>query len=400
VLAGILGEQALTPAGEPAEKGVTMNSRILRLGLVVVAAAVVIALIVTLRSASDSGAQVTSGAVPSASPGATLGKLAYELNGDIYLANGDGGDPVRIADGRPDNNSGRRTYWGPVWSPDGRYLAYLSSSHGGTRNVVLASRIRTTVYVSDPEGHLVASFTKKYYWGAFSWSPDSKRIATWLSRVSMGPYRIGIYGLDGVRQKLLTTPRGFRGVDGVPVWTPDMASLLAPTGGAIVPVDGRRSYRLPASDSRSRGWIWYSPDGTRVATTRQWAIPAPLFIAAADGSQARELVSGRVENAVWSPAGDRIAFDSPTGTAPTAWWGSDTRLRVVDVASGMVTTLTDAGAGDRAIRFSPDGRRILFSRTGPKGVSALWSIAADGSDAHRLVQGVSGGDWQPLSPRQ
>ena len=245
-----------------------------------------------------------------------MGKLAYELDGDIYLADGDGGNPARIADGRPENFSGRRTYLGPVWSPDGRYLAYLSSSHRGTQHVIPVSSIHKTVIISDREGRPVASFPG-YYAYRFSWSPDSKRIATWLSQ---GPYRLGIYGLDGVRQRLLTVPR-LRGPDGDPVWSPDGASLLAPTWGVMVPVDGRRPYKLPAGDSRSRGWVWYSPDGARVATTRDWAVAAgaPLFVGAADGSQARKLVPSRVENAVWSPAGDRIAFDTPNANVASDW---------------------------------------------------------------------------------
>ena len=294
-----------------------MNNRIIRIGLAAAAVVAIIAIGLELRPASNSGAQVVSSAAPSPAPSMALGKLAYELNGDIYVAEGDGSDPVRIADGRPENFSGRRSYWGPVWSPDGRYLAYLSSSHHGTRHVIVASSIHTTVYISDPEGRLVASFPK-YYWGAFSWSPDSTRIAAWLSQ---GPYRIGIFGLDGVRQTLLTMPRGFRGPDGGPVWSPDGASLLAPTWGVVVPIDGRRARQLPADDSRSRGWVWYSPDGTRVATTRGWAVAtgAPLFVGAADGSQARKLVPARVENAVWSPAGDRIAFDTPNANVASDW---------------------------------------------------------------------------------
>ena len=371
-----------------------MNSRIIRFGLITVAVAVVVAIGIELRPATNSGAQVTASPKPGTSPDATLGKLAYALDGDIYVADGDGSNPVRIADGRPENFSGWRTYGGPVWSPDGRYLAYLSSSHRGTQHEIVASTIHTTVYISDPEGRLVASFPC-YYFGGFTWSPDSERIATWLSQ---GPYRIGIYGVDGARQTLLTMPRGFRGPDGAPVWVPDGSSLIAPTWGVEVPIDGRRPRQLPVGDSRSQGWVWYSPDGTRVASTRDWAVitGAPLFIAAADGSHARKLVSDRVENAVWSPAGDRIAFDTPNVNVASDWRRSDTRLRVVDVASGTVTTLTDAGSQDRAISFSAGGESIVFSRTRSSGVSSLWSIGADGSNAHRLVAGTFQGGWQPV----
>ena len=84
--------------------------------------------------------------------------------------------------------------------------------------------------------------------------------------------------------------------------------------------------------TRARGWV-----GTRRRNSRRFhqglaeaLDPAgtPLFVAAADGSQARKLVPGRVENAVWSPAGDRIAFDSLTGKGVPAW-ASPTRLGVL-----------------------------------------------------------------------
>jgi Tol biopolymer transport system component len=54
----------------------------------------------------------------------------------------------------------------------------------------------------------------------------------------------------------------------------------------------------------------------------------------------------------------------------------------------------------RVIDFSPQGDRILFSRTKDKGrgASSLWSISADGSDLRRLVAGTAWGDWLSLSP--
>ena len=49
------------------------------------------------------------------------------------------------------------------------------------------------------------------------------------------------------------------------------------------------------------------------------------------------------------------------------------------------------------IKFSPEGDQILFTRTGPKGVlSSLWSVHADGSDPHQLVDGTDWGDWQTV----
>jgi hypothetical protein len=59
---------------------------------------------------------------------AAPGALAYVLDGDIYVADPDGSNATRIADGRSaeDCDGTGESYWteGPLWSPDGRYLAY------------------------------------------------------------------------------------------------------------------------------------------------------------------------------------------------------------------------------------------------------------------------------------
>jgi Tol biopolymer transport system component len=75
---------------------------------------------------------------------------------------------------------------------------------------------------------------------------------------------------------------------------------------------------------------------------------------------------------------------------------------VLDVATGRVTVLVEAGGSvsSRAPEFSPEGDRILFSRTEVEGAGAnsLWSVNVDGSDLRRLVARTAMGDW--LSPTQ
>ena len=72
------------------------------------------------------------------------------------------------------------------------------------------------VYVSDPSGHTVASFPGAGW--LVSWSPDSTRVAAWVDLDKT----IGIYGVDGARQALLTMPPGcpLPG-DYDPIWSPD-----------------------------------------------------------------------------------------------------------------------------------------------------------------------------------
>ena len=72
------------------------------------------------------------------------------------------------------------------------------------------------------------------------------------------------------------------------------------------------------------------------------------------------------------------------------------------MATGTVTLLTESEGSEwlSVIEFSPEGDRVLFSRTEDEGsgVSSLWSVNADGSDLRRLVTGTAGGDWLSLTP--
>jgi Tol biopolymer transport system component len=312
-----------------------------------------------------------------------LGALAYGVDGDIYVADWDGSNPVRIADGRPTNGGdgcGTGEYYeeGPIWSPDGRYLAYWRNN----------CQVVPTVMISDPDGNLVASFPGEGW--LISWSPDSTRVAVWVRLWET----IGVYGLDGERQTMLTVPPGMMaGGDFDPVWLPDGASLMVPYG-VEIPLDGSTPRKLPWADQQE-GEAWYSPDGSRVAYTTHTPLEGLVLrrgehqggsfvVAAADGSHAQEVFGARVWKPVWSPAGDRIAFTS----------GKRTELRVVDVATGTVTSLAEKDGSELSVLdFSPDGDRILFSRA-----ESLWSVNADGSDLRRLVTGTGWGDW--LSPSQ
>jgi len=335
---------------------------------------------------------------PSPLPLGHLGHLAYALDGDIYVADWDGRNPVRIADGLPGGKSGcgPAGYRSAILSPDGRYLAYRSGKDQVSCPSIGAVRI------SDPNGHVVASFPGDG--DALSWSPDATRVATWAD----WERTIGIYSLDGTRQALLTLPPGFgTGRDEDPVWSPDGASLLIslrPDGGAgprqtwELPVDGRTPWIVPADDPRSHWYARYSADGARVA----YLDHDSLVVAGGDVSQPEVLISGGVivggsfQFPVWSPTGDRIAFSA--GVEVTTPSGPMTDLRVITVATMEVTTLAAGGGAYTLapIKFSPAGDRILYSRTDVNGEESLWSVNTDGSGAQLLVAGTDAGDWQWL----
>jgi len=355
------------------------------------------ALILLLALVALLGGAILVGALlfhPSPLPTGRLGQLAYGLDGNILVADWDGGNPVRIAEGAPALDAGGNecgTFWGNgrMWSPDGRHLAYRGDS---------CPKGASMVYVSDPEGHVVVSFPGTGW--LVSWSPDSTRVATWVDLSKT----IGIYGLDGGLQALLTVPTNCAlPGDFDPVWSPGGMSLVI--AGCEVPVDGRTPGQLPSADPRSHFDGASSRDGARIAFIA-YPASASLVIATTAGTELRVLAGAlsldngvgpgaAYERPVLSPTGDRVAFIWSPVRYETSNASSTYELRVVDVASGTVTTLARASGTFplTPLTFSPEGDRILFSRE-PNNVTSLWSVDADGSDARLLVPGSDSGDWQ------
>ena len=350
----------------------TQRNRRIRAGAVGVIVALATG-IVLVRSLTSDPIPADRPVEPRPAPAAS-GALAYALDGDIYVADPDGSNATRIADGRPAEDcvgfSGE--YWaeGPIWSPDGRYLAYRRYTDCSS------SELARDVVITDAEGNVLATFPSGGW--QIAWSPDSTRVAVW----DVVFETIGVYGLDGARQTQLTMPSGWTpSGDHDPVWMPDGTSLMVDN--VEVPLDGGTPRHLPWGPEA------YSPDGSHVA----YVTHRSLTVARSDGSEPREVFGDWTGDPTWSATGDRIAFTTH-GRGP-AW--SSAELRVLDVATGSVTLLTE---GERAsmlwvIGFSPQGDRILFSRTEDRGAgeSSLWSIGVEDSDARLVVAGSMEGEW-------
>ena len=180
------------------------------------------------------------------------------------------------------------------------------------------------VVISDAEGNVLATFPAQGW--DIAWSPDSTRVAVW----DVWPETIGVYGLDGARQRQLTMPSGWTNSgDDDPVWMPDGTSLSVrrPRGAA------RRRHAMAGRVAR-RGCP-YSPDGSRVAYVDA------IEVARSSSRRSTAPTLGRwwglgFAAPVWSPTGDRFAFTYSEKNA-----GRSNELRVLDVATGE---------GDAAVR--------------------------------------------------
>ncbi|HEV8057368.1 MAG TPA: hypothetical protein VGQ01_02600, partial [Actinomycetota bacterium] len=387
-------------------KGRKQRNRRIRAGALGVIVALAAGILFVRSLTSDS---VPANPPVEPAPAPLSGAIAYDLQGQIHVAGLDGSNPVAIEDvvTVDDECSGTVYTIFPSWSPNGRYLAF-------NRQCVDPALIE--VVIADLQGNVVESFrvAQAYPQEAIAWSPDSTRVAVWDEfHWREGTYTIGVHGIDGSRETFAMPP-GYAPSpqNGGPIWAPDGASLIVSE--LEVPLDGGAPREVPFlrgyMDRSGGGWtggLAYSSDGSQIA----YGTPEGLMVARADGSDPRAVSDDGAHTAAWSPNGELIAVASNGDGAgnvahPENWNGrwlteqSPNRLRMVDVATGS-TTLLSEGAWFEVIGFSPEGDRVLFGEqrdvVGQPGTAlySIWSIGVDGSDARQIVVGAHTGVLRP-----
>lgn len=152
------------------------------------------------------------------------------------------------------------------------------------------------------------------------------------------------------------------------------------------------------------GWPVWSPNGKQIAFDSPRAGGKhvnDVFVMNADGSGVRKLTDskGTSADAAWSPDGKTIAFDADRGRHRT-----DEGIYLMDARGAhlrRVTTLPADDANDLAPRFSPNGKRLVFTRyrgTGRSEQAALFTVGVDGTGLRQVTSfAIHAGDadWSP-----
>src|SRR3954470_1319789 len=81
----------------------------------------------------------------------------------------------------------------------------------------------------------------------------------------------------------------------------------------------------------------------------------------------------------FSPDGKRIAVSIGSATSIDVW--------IYDIASRTATRITPDGSRNDRVEWTPDGKRVIYSTVGRRGMTALWMQNADRSDAPQLLEG-------------
>ncbi len=190
------------------------------------------------------------------------------------------------------------------------------------------------------------------------------------------------------------TPNTPESVDGEPAWSADGTKIAFSSDRAsafrgntdiwVMNADGSNPVRITSSPAKE-GWPAWSPDGQFIVFSRgEEFFGGQILIMKADGSEVRQLIrittGFPLTQPSWSPDGTLIAFSGPT---PHYGIG----IYVIKPDGTGRKRLTDpSGGGDLAANWSPDSKRIVFSRSFIDTYN-IWTMNADGSDLKPITSG-------------
>ncbi len=207
------------------------------------------------------------------------------------------------------------------------------------------------------------------------WSPDGRRIA-YVSFEKKKPVVYVHHLASGQRQVVAN----FKGSNSAPAWSPDgrrLAIVLSKDGNSQiygVNADGTGAQRLSQSsgiDTEPR----FAPDGSIYFTSDRGGSPQIYRMSGSGGDPQRVSFEGSYNVSPRpSPDGKSLAFISRRD--------GRFQLAVMDLASRQVQVLTDSNK-DESPSFAPNSRMILIAtETGGRGV--LSAVSSDGRIKQRL----------------
>ena len=277
----------------------------------------------------------------------TIDQRTYEYRSSIWMVPAEGGEAKRFTYGPANAHS-------PSWSPDGRWLAFVSERKGET--------------------------------GDKSEKEQKER--------GKDKPQIWIIPTDGGEARQLTFMQ--HGANN-PVWSPDSKRLLC--NADVGPADEETEDGKVLPKARVIDRLWYRLDGVGFIYERR----NHLFLLDINGGEPQQLTEGDWDDTdpAWSPDGSRIAFASSRGEDRWRMPAPDVyTMTIEDGKAGTLQCLTDGSLACGSPSWSPDGQTVAFLaalklRSG--GHVDIYTIAANAqqSAAACLTQEFEGSfqDW-------
>lgn len=306
-----------------------------------------------------------------------------EANRDIWTITAEGTDPVRVT-------SHPATDWNPVWSPDGRWLYFLSN-RSGNMNLWRVAIDQSTGVVNDPPQPVTVPAA---YIRHFSLSSDgrSAAFATWnvtsnLSRVAFDERTASPVGAI---QPLTTGPRDFQFLD----VRPDGAQLVLATSFRgqedlfLIDRNGTGLRNLTNDRFRDRAPKW-SPDGQALYFYSDRGKNYEVYSIDRDGSGLRQLTDSGGQRYFPVPLRD----GSKIVAADITTWQLflyDPRAvsRPAELLHDVPESLQVVGGALTPTDWSPDNSALIGNTTGAT-TPFLWLLRSGSGGSRRVAPGAN-----------
>jgi len=312
----------------------------------------------------------------STSKGTSKGKIAFISGASLYLMNPDGSDQVKLAD--------KVLSWGPVWSPDGTKIVFLSQIDNPDGLVYVIKIDGSEEVVLKNIDHL-----------DLAWSPDGSKIvfASGKDR-SNGYYQIYTVESDGSNLKKLTNT--VKSSNQGPIWSPDGKEIAFISNGQVYVMDanglldneGLEPTKITEGVIYNEKLTWL-PDGKRIAAIDFWDV----YLIDVDSKKSTKISD--VPQPFLSVDGKKVAF---TCNFTDEWRGASTEICTINADGSGKTRLTKTKAVNTNPTWSPDGQKIAFI-SDRDGSSEVYVMNADGSEPTRLTNNTEAESYPVWSPR-
>lgn len=282
----------------------------------------------------------------------------------------------------------------PVWSPDGKSIAFYSDRGGNS-----------DIFVMSPDGSRVRQLTRDAFATLYfmkspedrnpSWSPDGSQIAFESGRgnqmLTYVNHDIYVMAADGSNVTRLTDD----GADeGAPTWSAsggsiayvkmdyfsEQAIIENPAWDIyVMNADGTHQTQLTGDPANELEPSW-SPDGTKIAFISDRNGPDfDIYVMNADGSNMMQLTDDPANEfgPTWSPDGKQIVFNSDRH--------GNVQLFRIDLDGSGLVQLTNDSSNSAYADWSPDGEHIVFESDRDTGEANIYVMNADGSNVIQLT---------------